>query len=59
MDTINPHTGKAVATVAAAQPADVDAAVLAARRAFETGAWPRMTGGVHLLAVGLPCALLA
>ena len=42
-DTTDPSDGRLLATVAAAGPADVDAAVRAARRAFEAGEWPRMS----------------
>ena len=40
-DTINPATGEVLTQVAEASAADVDRAVLAARRAFEdrNGAW--------------------
>jgi gamma-glutamyl-gamma-aminobutyraldehyde dehydrogenase len=41
-DTLNPATGKVLAKVSEGDGADVDAAVAAARRAFETGEWPRM-----------------
>lgn len=41
---LNPSNNEPIARVAKAGPADVDAAVAAARRAFEAGAWPRMTG---------------
>ncbi|HEX6946569.1 MAG TPA: aldehyde dehydrogenase family protein [Acidimicrobiia bacterium] len=41
-DTINPATEEKLATVAEAGPADVDAAVAAARAAFE-GPWGRMS----------------
>ena len=44
-DVISPFTEQPIATVAKAQRADVDAAVAAARRAFDEGSWPRM--GVH------------
>ncbi|MFC7410847.1 aldehyde dehydrogenase [Hydrogenophaga atypica] len=37
--TLNPANGQKLADVAACQPADVDRAVLAARRAFESGVW--------------------
>ena len=40
--TINPATEAVLADVAEADAADVDKAVAAARRAFETGAWSRM-----------------
>jgi acyl-CoA reductase-like NAD-dependent aldehyde dehydrogenase len=41
IEVISPHTEAPVACVAAAGPADADAAVAAARTAFDTGAWPR------------------
>ena len=40
---INPATGEQVGKVAEADKADVDKAVKAARKAFESGAWPSMT----------------
>src|SRR5438128_1146506 len=40
--TINPGTGEVLTTVAEADAADVDRAVAAARRAFESGPWARM-----------------
>jgi acyl-CoA reductase-like NAD-dependent aldehyde dehydrogenase len=43
-ESINPFTGKAWATFPEANQADVDAAVRAARAAFEEGPWGRMTG---------------
>ena len=39
----DPATGGVIAHVAEGDAADVDAAVKAARRAFESGPWPRMT----------------
>jgi len=39
--TINPSTGEVIAQVAEADAVDVDRAVIAARAAFETGAWRR------------------
>jgi len=39
--TINPATGEVITQVAEADAADVDKAVVAARAAFETGAWRR------------------
>ena len=45
IDSINPATGKRLAQVAAATSADVDAAVAAARAAFET--WSRAPGHVR------------
>lgn len=41
-DTINPATGDPICKVAEAEKADVDMAVKAARRAFESGPWPKM-----------------
>ncbi len=41
-ETINPATETVLANVAEAGAPDVDAAVAAARRAFEEGEWPRM-----------------
>jgi phenylacetaldehyde dehydrogenase len=43
-DVIDPSTGAVVGTVADAGAADVDAAVSAARVAFEEGPWPSMSG---------------
>lgn len=43
METENPFTRKAWATIARSAAADVDTAVEAASRAFETGAWSTMT----------------
>jgi len=45
IDSINPATGKLLAKVAAANSADVDAAVAAARAAFET--WGKTPGHVR------------
>jgi len=41
-DTINPATGEVLTRVAEGDVADVDAAVRAARQAFESGSWPKM-----------------
>ncbi|MFJ5552551.1 aldehyde dehydrogenase [Streptomyces sp. NPDC093225] len=43
IEVVSPHTGQVFGRVPHASPADVDAAVAAARRAFEHGPWPRMT----------------
>lgn len=40
-ENINPATGEILGTVAHCETADVDIAVAAARRAFESGAWSR------------------
>jgi acyl-CoA reductase-like NAD-dependent aldehyde dehydrogenase len=42
--SINPYTGRAWATVAEAGDEDVDAAVRAARQAFDEGPWGRLSG---------------
>jgi aldehyde dehydrogenase (NAD+) len=41
-ETLNPATGDVIARVAEGDKADVDKAVKAARRAFETGPWRKM-----------------
>jgi acyl-CoA reductase-like NAD-dependent aldehyde dehydrogenase len=42
-DSVNPATGRAWARMPAAGSAEVERAVAAARRAFESGPWPAMT----------------
>ncbi|WP_148294020.1 aldehyde dehydrogenase family protein, partial [Azospirillum sp. B4] len=44
LDIVSPSTEQLLGRVAEAGPADMDRAVAAARRAFDTGPWPRMTG---------------
>lgn len=44
MDVTDPSTGKVLTSVPAGDAADVAAAVAAAREAFDTGPWPRMSG---------------
>jgi len=43
LQVISPHTEQVVATVPEGSAADIDAAVAAARRAFDEGPWPRMS----------------
>lgn len=43
LEIISPVTEERIMTFAEASPADVDAAVTAAREAFDTGPWPRMS----------------
>jgi acyl-CoA reductase-like NAD-dependent aldehyde dehydrogenase len=43
IDVISPHDGKQVVSVAEATEADMDAAVAAAREAFDQGPWPRLS----------------
>ena len=40
--TTNPATGETICQVAEGDKADIDLAVKAARKAFESGPWPRM-----------------
>jgi aldehyde dehydrogenase (NAD+) len=42
-ETLNPATGQVIAKVAEGDKADVDKAVAAARRAFDKGAWRKMS----------------
>ncbi|WKG03823.1 aldehyde dehydrogenase [Mycolicibacterium sp. HK-90] len=42
VEVISPHTEQPIARVAAAGPAEVDAAVAAARAAIDQGPWPRL-----------------
>ncbi|MDQ4040756.1 MAG: aldehyde dehydrogenase family protein, partial [Actinomycetota bacterium] len=46
-ETLDPATGKAIAEVPQAGAADVDAAVRAARAAFDEGPWRTMTPAVR------------
>lgn len=41
--TYNPATGEVLAEIAEGDQEDIDRAVRAARRAFESGAWPKLT----------------
>jgi aldehyde dehydrogenase (NAD+) len=42
--TLNPATGETICQVAEGDKADIDLAVKAARKAFEEGPWPKMSG---------------
>ena len=42
-ETINPATNRVITQVAEGRASDIDAAVTAARRAFDEGPWPRMS----------------
>ena len=42
-ETLNPATGKTLAQVAEGDAEDINRAVVAARKAFESGPWPKMT----------------
>src|SRR5262249_46276237 len=41
--TVNPATGETLAEIASGEAEDINRAVAAARRAFDSGPWPRMT----------------
>ncbi|MEH6651657.1 MAG: aldehyde dehydrogenase family protein [Motiliproteus sp.] len=43
-DVVNPATEQVIAQVAAGNAADIDAAVGAARQAFDHGGWPQLSG---------------
>ncbi|OZF50794.1 aldehyde dehydrogenase [Rhodococcus sp. 14-2470-1b] len=43
IEVVSPITEELLATVPEAQPADIDKAVAAARKAFDEGPWPRLT----------------
>jgi len=51
LEVISPHTGKPIAAVAAAGPADVDRAVAAARLAQDEGPWPGLDPAERIAAV--------
>ena len=42
-ETVNPATGEVICRVAEGDKADIDLAVKAARKAFESGPWPKMS----------------
>jgi acyl-CoA reductase-like NAD-dependent aldehyde dehydrogenase len=48
IEVISPHSETTVARVASAGPRDVDAAVQAARTAFDAGPWPRLDPGERI-----------
>jgi betaine-aldehyde dehydrogenase len=43
LEVVSPHTEEVVARVPEGTPADIDAAVAAARKAFDEGTWPRLS----------------
>jgi phenylacetaldehyde dehydrogenase len=47
IDVINPSTAQVIAKVAAGAATDVDLAVKAARKAFESGPWPSMSASAR------------
>ena len=46
-DVINPSNAEVIAQVASGQSADIDAAVKAARQAFESGPWSKLTASAR------------
>jgi phenylacetaldehyde dehydrogenase len=46
-DVFDPATGQVIAEVAQGESADVDSAVAAARRAFDSEPWPKMTASMR------------
>jgi phenylacetaldehyde dehydrogenase len=46
-DVYNPATGEVLARVAEGDKADIDRAVKAARNAFDSGAWPKLTASAR------------
>ena len=57
--TINPHDETVIMEVAEGDAADVDIAVKAARKAFDEGPWPKMTGAVRCVASHALSAILS
>jgi aldehyde dehydrogenase (NAD+) len=51
IEVVSPVTEEVIARVPEASPADVDAAVAAARRAFDSGPWPRMSPAARAAAL--------
>ena len=56
---ISPHTEEPIGHVQVAGPEDVDAAVAAARQAFDHGPWPRMTHAERMAKVEELAAIYA
>ncbi|MGH3244138.1 MAG: aldehyde dehydrogenase [Spirillospora sp.] len=59
IDVISPHTEEVIGRVPEGTEADIDAAVDAARRAFDDGPWPRMTPAERAGIVGRLSAIYA
>lgn len=51
LEISSPANGERVGTAPQASPADVDKAVIAARRAFDIGPWPRLTTAERIAAL--------
>ena len=59
LEVISPHTEEVIATVPEGTRADIDAAVAAARRAFDEGPWPRLTPAERIDVVAVFSGLYA
>ncbi|GAA3228105.1 aldehyde dehydrogenase [Actinocorallia longicatena] len=59
IDVISPHTEEVIGRVPDGTNADIDRAVAAARQAFDSGPWPRMTPAERAAAVGRLSAIYA
>ncbi|GAA1866636.1 aldehyde dehydrogenase [Actinomadura bangladeshensis] len=59
IDVISPHTEEVIGRVPEGTEGDIDAAVAAARRAFDEGPWPRMTPAERAEVVGRLSAIYA
>ncbi|MGI5208516.1 aldehyde dehydrogenase [Spirillospora sp. CA-108201] len=59
IDVVSPHTEEVIGRVPEGTEGDIDAAVAAARRAFDEGPWPRMTPAERAEAVGRLSAIYA
>ncbi|WP_019631568.1 aldehyde dehydrogenase [Actinomadura atramentaria] len=59
IDVVSPHTEEVVGRVPDGTEADIDAAVAAARRAFDHGPWPRMAPAERAAALGRLSAIYA
>ncbi|GLW64230.1 aldehyde dehydrogenase [Actinomadura rubrobrunea] len=59
IEVVSPHTEEVIGRVPEGTAADVDAAVAAARRAFDRGPWPRMTPAERAEVLGRLAALYA
>ncbi|OLT28041.1 aldehyde dehydrogenase [Actinomadura sp. CNU-125] len=59
IEVISPHTEEVIGRVPEGTEADIDAAVAAARRAFDEGPWPRMTPAERAAILGRLSAIYA
>jgi len=57
-NSINPYNGEAIATIPQGSARDADRAIRAARKAFDEGPWPRMTGEERAALIGKAAGLL-